>query len=127
MDNPRSFQFTRASLCNLLRHVHFTSVYECLNPYQYHNPNWPLPADGEPHVVWNNRITLAAIKGQTQPLLSSPVTQASPEIDRPEKPRYWEENSRIPVFPETERKRSLRSKLGKLFPKTIKSAIRKIT
>jgi 2-polyprenyl-3-methyl-5-hydroxy-6-metoxy-1,4-benzoquinol methylase len=127
LDNSRSFQFTRASLCNLLRHVHFTSVYECLNPYQYHNPNWPLPADGQPHVVWNNRITLAAIKGQNQPLLSSPVTQASPEIDRPEKARYWEENSRIPVFPATERKRSLRSKVGRFLPNTLKRLLRKIT
>ena len=32
LDNSRSFQLTRASLCNLLRHVQFTSVYECLNP-----------------------------------------------------------------------------------------------
>jgi hypothetical protein len=30
--NQRSFVLTRASLCNLLRHVGFTSVYECFEP-----------------------------------------------------------------------------------------------
>src|SRR5713101_4914166 len=32
LDNERSFWFTQASLCNLLRHVGFTSVYDCRNP-----------------------------------------------------------------------------------------------
>jgi hypothetical protein len=137
LDNPRSFQFTRASLCNLLRHVHFTSVYECLNPYQYHNPNWPLPAKGDGHVIWNNRITLAAIKGQNQALISSPVTQAIPEIDRPETPacidgrtdvnEYRGRHSHSSAVSDAETRKSLRSKLGKLLPKTIKRAIRKIT
>jgi hypothetical protein len=105
LDNPRSFHFTRASLCNLLRYVRFTSVYECLNPYEYHNPNWPLAAEGDGHVVIKDRITLVAIKGQNQTLLSSPVTEASPEIDQPEKPAYWED---MPLFPAAEIKRSLR-------------------
>src|SRR5262249_34627827 len=43
LDNVRSFLLTRASLCNLFRHVGFTSVYECLNPYEFHNPDWPRP------------------------------------------------------------------------------------
>jgi SAM-dependent methyltransferase len=124
LDNPRGFKFTRASLCNLLRHVGFTSVYECLNPYEYYNPNWPLPAEGDGHVVMRDRITLVAIKGQNQKLLSSPVTEASPEIDQPEKPDYWEG---MPLFPAVEIKRSLRSKLGKLLPKGIKRFLRKIT
>ena len=125
LDNTKSFQFTRASLCNLLRHVGFTSVYECLNPYEYSNPNWPLPAEGDGHVVMKDRITLVAIKGQNQTLLSSPVTEASPEIDRPEKlPDYWEGT---PLFPVADTKRSLRSKLGKLLPKGIKRFLRKIT
>jgi 2-polyprenyl-3-methyl-5-hydroxy-6-metoxy-1,4-benzoquinol methylase len=122
LDNTESFQFTRASLCNLLRHVGFTSVYECLNPYEYSNPNWPLPAEGDGHVVMKDRITLVAIKGQNQTLLSSPVTEASPEIDRPEKPDYWKG-----MPPVADTKRSLRSKLGKLLPKGIKRFLRKIT
>ena len=78
-------------------------------------------------MVWNNRITLAAIRGQNQTLLSSPVTQASPEIDRPEKARYWEESSRVPLFPSIEGKRSLRSKLGRFLPNALKRLLRKIT
>ncbi|HVF61651.1 MAG TPA: class I SAM-dependent methyltransferase [Thermoanaerobaculia bacterium] len=86
LDNPRSFKLTRASLCNLLRHVGFTSVYECMNPYEYHYPNWPHAAAGDSTVVWKDRLTLVAIKGQEQRLLSSPVTDGLPEIDRPERP-----------------------------------------
>jgi 2-polyprenyl-3-methyl-5-hydroxy-6-metoxy-1,4-benzoquinol methylase len=123
LDNARAFQFTRPSLCNLLRHVGFTSVYECLNPYEYNNPSWPLPAQSDGHVVIRDRITLVAIKGQNQTLLSSPVTEASPEIDRPEKADYWED---MPAFPAAEIKRSLRSKLGKLLPETVKRVVRKI-
>ena len=88
IDNVKSFVFTLPSLCNLLRHVGFTSVYECLNPYEYHNPDWPRPPKDDGHVVWKNRVTLVAVKGQHQNLLSSPITEASPEIDRPEKPEY---------------------------------------
>lgn len=90
LDNPRSFKFTRASLCNLLRHVGFTSVYECMNPHEYHYPNWPHAAAGDSTVVWKDRLTLVAIKGREQRLLSSPVTDGSPEIDRPERPEDME-------------------------------------
>jgi predicted RNA methylase len=87
--NLRSFKLTRPSICNLLRHVGFTSVYECLNPYEY----WPLPASDNRHVVWKDRTTFVAIKGRNQNLKSSPITEASPEINRPEKPKYyvWQE------------------------------------
>src|SRR5262249_7766294 len=47
LDNERSFLFTAPSLCNLLKHVGFTSVYEVMNPYEYHNPNWPLDQEGD--------------------------------------------------------------------------------
>jgi hypothetical protein len=86
--NQHSFVLTRASLCNLLRHVGFTSVYECLNPYEYHNPNWPLAPEGDRQVVHKDRATFVAIKGQEQQVMSSPITQAMPEIDRPEHPEY---------------------------------------
>lgn len=144
LDNPTSFQFTRASLCNLLRHVGFSSVYECLNPYEYHNPNWPQPQEGERHAVWKDRITLVAIKGRNQTVLSSPITEASPEIDRPEKPEYLEDHQVIPeepqpgkpeyletyqVIPEKPQPkmhRNLRLILGKLLPRQVKEMLKKV-
>jgi len=91
--NQRSFVLTRASLCNLLCHVGFTSVYECSNPYEYHNPNWPLAAENDRHVIHRDRATFVAIKGQHQRVMSSPITQAAPEIDRPEYPEYSTPNN----------------------------------
>jgi 2-polyprenyl-3-methyl-5-hydroxy-6-metoxy-1,4-benzoquinol methylase len=91
LDNPRSFWLTRASLSNALRHVGFSSVYECLNPYEYHNPRWPMAPDEHSHVVWRDRFTFIAVNGQSEKLISSPITDASPEIDRPEKPLHIDE------------------------------------
>jgi 2-polyprenyl-3-methyl-5-hydroxy-6-metoxy-1,4-benzoquinol methylase len=125
LDNTRSFKFTRASLCNMLRHVGFTSVYECLNPYEYHNPKWPLAAEDDRRVITKDRVTLVAIKGQKQTVLSSPITEASPEIDRPEKPEYWEDSG-MPLAPQV-MKRSLWSRAGKLLPKPVKGVLRRIT
>jgi 2-polyprenyl-3-methyl-5-hydroxy-6-metoxy-1,4-benzoquinol methylase len=117
LDNPRSFHFTRASLCNVLRHVGFTSVYACLNPYEYHNPNWPsAAAEGDKPAVWKNRITLVAIKGRNQTILSSPVTETSPEIDRPEKPIFLEHGLDY----------GLKSRLGKFLPGRTKKLLEKI-
>jgi hypothetical protein len=125
LDNTRSFKFTRASLCNMLRHVGFTSVYECLNPYEYHNPNWPSAAQDDRRVEMKDRITLVAIKGQNQRVLSSPVTEASPEIDRPEKTEYWEDLG-MPIVPQVMR-RSLWSRARKLLPEPVKEVLRRIT
>ena len=97
LDNVRSFKFTRASLCNLLRHVGFTSVYESMTPYEYHYPNWPNAVEGDPTVVWKDRITLVAIKGEKQSLLSSPVSDAAAEIDRPERPEYLQSGRSRPT------------------------------
>lgn len=91
LDNPQSFHLTRASLCNLLRHVGFSSVYECLNPYEYDNPRWPLKPEGNVYGEWLNRVTFVAIKGQRQKIISSPPTDTSAEIDRPENPLYLQE------------------------------------
>ena len=99
LDNCRSFRLTRSSLCNLLHHIGFTSVYECLNPYEYHSPNWPSPDETGRHVVWKDRITLVAIKGQPQTLHSSPISDASAEIDRPEAPEYIDGDPMIPKLP----------------------------
>jgi len=89
LENTKAFDFTRASLCNLLRHVGFTSVYECLNPYEHHNPHWPGPPIDDRHTIWKNRTTFVAIKGQKQKVLSTPITDVTPEIDRPEQPEYF--------------------------------------
>jgi hypothetical protein len=86
--NDRSFLLTKASLCNLLRHTGFTSVFECLNPYEHHSPDWPnAPRDGE-WLEWPDRTTFVAVKGDRQHILSSAATEAEPEHDRPERPRY---------------------------------------
>jgi hypothetical protein len=89
LDNVKSFSLTRASLSNLLRRVGFTSVYECLNPYEYRNPNWPGPPIGDSHVIWENRSTFVAVKGSKQTILSNPATNLAPEVDRPERPEYF--------------------------------------
>ena len=125
LDNSRAFKFTRASLCNLLRHVGFTSVYECLNPYEYANPRWPLPAEDNRHVIMKDRITLVAIKGRNASLLSSPVTETSPEIDRPEKPEYWEDSG-MPITPQAPVIRPFWSRGLTFMPKPVKRALRKL-
>jgi SAM-dependent methyltransferase len=126
LDNPTSFRFTRASLCNLLRRVGFTSVYECLNPYEYHNPNWPRVRKAEKYAVWKDRITLVAIKGRNQTLLSSPITEASPEIDRPEKSQYLVGHKLMPGELRREMPRSLRSITGRLLPRQVKTVLKKL-
>lgn len=75
VDNEQSFQFTKASLCNILRDAGFTSVYQCLNPMAY------LAVGPERLVkMWGNRVTFAAIKGQPVSL------SAAPEVRWPENP-----------------------------------------
>jgi hypothetical protein len=106
--------------------VGFTSVYECLNPYEYHNPNWPLATEGDRHAVWKDRITLVAIKGRNQTLLSSPVTDALPEIDRPERQEYMGQPHHIPGVSEHRRSRGLRSRLGRFLPGPVKAVLRRI-
>ena len=73
LDNENSFEFTRYSLCNILRHVGFTSVYDCVNPMAY------LSVGAERQFkMWGNRLTLTAVKGQSVSL------SAAPELDWPE-------------------------------------------
>jgi hypothetical protein len=66
--------------------------------------------------VWKNRITLVAIKGRNQTILSSPVTETSPEIDRPEKPIFLEHGLDY----------GLKSRLGKFLPGRTKKLLEKI-
>ena len=69
LDNVTSFHLTRASFYNLLRHVGFTSVFECHNPTAY---------------VLLDRNTFVAFKGQRQPIHTNPLLN-EPEEDWPEK------------------------------------------
>jgi 2-polyprenyl-3-methyl-5-hydroxy-6-metoxy-1,4-benzoquinol methylase len=85
--NERSFLFTKASLTNLLRHTGFTSVYESLNPYECHSEDWPLPPRNGQWAEWQDRSTFIAVKGERQPILTSPLTHSAEERDRAERPR----------------------------------------
>lgn len=72
LDNERNFWLSRPSIYNLLRHVGFTSVYEC------HIPAEPLkPGD---------RFTFVAIKGEPCQLLSAPLMATRPLDYMPEQP-----------------------------------------
>jgi SAM-dependent methyltransferase len=122
LDNPRSFVPTYASLCNLLRHVGFTSVYEVRNPFEYHNQKWPgAPEDGA-FVVHKDRVTLVAVKGRPQTLISSPLTERSPEIDRTENPVLITGGPRSPGAADLSR--TLRSRAGRLLPGPLKQALK---
>lgn len=79
LDNEQAFWFTQPSLCNILRHVGFTSVYDCRNPVAnlYVGPERLFK-------IWGNRITLAAIKGQSVRMLCDPAMTTSSEADWPE-------------------------------------------
>lgn len=79
IDNENSFWLTQASLCNLLQHVGFTSVYDCRIPLAnlYVGPEWEFK-------IWGNRVTLAAIKGQPLDLPRGSGTPAELEMDWPE-------------------------------------------
>ena len=72
LDNERNFWLSRPSIYNLLRHVGFTSVYECHIPAE---PNKP-----------SDRVTFVAIKGQPCQLLSAPLMATRPLDDMPEQP-----------------------------------------
>jgi len=67
LDNPESFWLTRSSLYNALSHVGFTSVHECRVPAEAVKPT--------------GRVTLVAMKGRRQELLSSPLMTARPMDD----------------------------------------------
>jgi SAM-dependent methyltransferase len=120
LDNTKVFTFTQASLCNLLRHVDFTSLYECLNPYEHHNPHWPGPPVGDRHAIWRNRTTFVAIKGQKQTLLSTPITDVTPEIDRPERPEYFGGHSNCWMH------QTLLGSMSRVMPQPLRQMLRKL-
>jgi len=71
LDNLTSFWFTRSSLYNLLSDVGFTSIYEC---------HIPLELEKRRDVV-----TLLAVKGEDEALMSSPMVNELPKDRYPEK------------------------------------------
>lgn len=70
LDNTESFWLTKSSLLNLLKHVGFTSVYECY-----------VPSDVNKSA---DRHTLVAIKGERHNLLNMPNMTANDDADLPE-------------------------------------------
>lgn len=71
LDNPRSFWFTKSSLLNALARAGFTSVYECYTP--------------RVSLKTADRVTLVAVKGTRQSILSSRAINELPEDDWPER------------------------------------------
>lgn len=74
LDNEYSFWLTKASLFNILRHVGFTSVYECRVPLAnlYVGPEQTFK-------MWQTRTMLVAVKGQAVHLDGSPPVADWPE------------------------------------------------
>jgi 2-polyprenyl-3-methyl-5-hydroxy-6-metoxy-1,4-benzoquinol methylase len=120
LDNPKSFWLTRASLYNLLRHVGFTSVYEC------HNPQIITNAD---------RITLVAVKGQPAEVRTTPLLTGFPEQDWPENLKLSLHPSQdilenpppppAPPPPAPRWRRALRV-LGKPFPRRVRERVKRL-
>ena len=79
LDNEASVWLTPASLCNVLRHVGFTSVSDCRNPVA----NLYVGRERQ-FRIWGNRTTLVAIKGRPVNLHMCPETTAEREVDWPE-------------------------------------------
>lgn len=105
IDNDKSFWLTRASLDNLLAHAGFTSVYECHNPAVQKK--------------FADRVTLVAVKGEPQRVVSAPLLAASPPLE-------WSEHEDIEDFqggrPAAD---SLLRRIGRLAPAPLKNAARK--
>lgn len=99
LDNPKSFWLTQRSLYNLLLACGFTTVYECQVPADVHRP-----AD---------RVTLVAIKGRPQTLLSTPKVNTLPVACWPEvwKPR---------VSPDQDPRVQISKRLSHMVPSVVK-------
>ena len=70
LENTSSFWLTHASLCNLMAHVGFSSLYECHNP-----------SGADQH---DDRKTYVAIKSSRAAILTSPQTDGMVDTDWPE-------------------------------------------
>lgn len=105
LDNPTSVYLTHPSLCCLLTHVGFTSVYECHIPEEPEKPE--------------NRVTFLAIKGKNENLATCPQLQKN----------YAREFKE--AFPQDNRKKvpSVRPGwriLGMLLPHRLKDLLKRI-
>jgi 2-polyprenyl-3-methyl-5-hydroxy-6-metoxy-1,4-benzoquinol methylase len=107
IDNVKSFWLTRSSLDNLLAHAGFTSVYEC------HNPAVSSRAA--------DRVTLVAVKGEPQEVISSPLLAREPVLEWPldETPA---QTAAVPAPAHD----SLLRKLGRRAPAPIRDAARRL-
>jgi len=71
LDNSKSFWLTRPSLNNILKHVGFSSIYDCVCPTDIRRPF--------------DRSVIVAIKGLPLTLFSSPIVNQYPQEDLPER------------------------------------------
>jgi SAM-dependent methyltransferase len=103
LDNPKSFWLTERSLYNLLTACGFTTVYQCQVPSDVYKP-----AD---------RITLVAVKGKPQTLLSTPRVNEIPVADWPER---WKPR----VSPEQDPRVLISKRLSHMVPSALKRPIK---
>jgi SAM-dependent methyltransferase len=105
LDNPRSFWLTERSLYNLLSACGFTTVYQCQVPSDAYRP-----AD---------RITLLAIKGKPQTLVSTPRVNEIPVADWPER---WKPR----VSPEQDPRVLISKRLSHMVPSALKRPVKAV-
>jgi 2-polyprenyl-3-methyl-5-hydroxy-6-metoxy-1,4-benzoquinol methylase len=99
LDNPTSLWLTRYSLYNLLAASGFTTVYECHVPAEIHKPS--------------DRVTLLAIKGKPQTVLSTPQVNGIPAAD-------WPESLRPRLSPEQDLRARISKRLSHMVPAVLK-------
>ncbi len=99
LDNPRSFWLTELSLYNLLSACGFTTVYKCQVPSDVHKPI--------------DRVTLLAIKGKPQTLMSTPRVNEMPVAD-------WPEGWKPGVSQEQDLRIQISKRLSHMVPSTLK-------
>jgi len=99
LDNPKSLWITRHSLFNLLAVCGFTTVHECHVPADVNKP-----AD---------RVTLVAIKGKRQPLISTPKVNALPIGE-------WPEGHQPRLSPDQDPRIQLSKRLSHMVPDALK-------
>ncbi|HEV2855174.1 MAG TPA: class I SAM-dependent methyltransferase [Thermoanaerobaculia bacterium] len=105
LDNPKSFWLTERSLYNLLSACGFTTVYQCQVPSDVYKP-----AD---------RITLLAIKGKPQTLVSTPKVNEIPVADWPER---WKPR----VSPEQDPRVLISKRLSHMVPSALKRPVKAV-
>lgn len=99
LDNPKSLWITRHSLFNLLSTCGFTTVYECHVPADVYKP-----AD---------RVTLVAIKGKPQTLISTPKVNELPVTE-------WPESFQPRLSPDQDPRVQLSKRISHMVPDALK-------